>query len=476
MTESRDDIPRIEELQPVPLPDLIAGLSRALDLTEGEPLGHAVRTCWIGMRVGQRLGLPETVLHDLYYALLLKDAGCSANAAQVSSWFGTDDLRAKPAMKTIKWTAMTEAARFALQQAAPGQPLLTRVRHVMALARRGFRGARELVELRCTRGAQVVRELGWTGIVPEAVLHLDEHWDGSGFPRGARGEEIPLLARILLLAQTVAIFARRYGLEAARDVVRDRRGSWFDPAVADAYLAVAADPRYAGDIGSLGESAEMADWVLPSVVRAGQGTPAADLSKIARVFGQIVDAKSPWTARHSARTARYAGLLADRLGYPAGAVQFVRVAAFFHDLGKLGVSNVLLDKPGRLAASERAQVERHAALTATVLEPLVALKPLAEIAAAHHERLDGSGYHRHLVGRDVPAAAQIVAVADVFDALRADRPYRPALSIEQALDMLADEVAAGRLAAPVVEALRSLSFDDEPRDDRSDWQGNFSAG
>ena len=201
-----------------------------------------------------------------------------------------------------------------------------------------------MIETRCDRGARVVAMLG-TAAAAAAVRSLDEHWDGNGRPEGLGGEEIPLFARIASLAQTAEIFYLTDGWEAAADVVRKRRGRWFDPRVADAYLSIAADdplwPR-------------MRDGAVIEALLADDpdGTPAmADgdrLDRIAEAFGDVIDAKSPYTARHSARVARFAVAIGAHLGLEPEALRTLRRAALLHDVGKLGLSNSILDKPGRL--------------------------------------------------------------------------------------------------------------------------------
>lgn len=434
--------------------ELMAGLSRALDLTEGEPMGHSIRACWIGMRIGRGLGLESGAIEDLFYGLLLKDAGCSANAHQVSSWFGTDDQDAKADLKQVNWSRMADAVRYAVRNTAPHAPWPRRVAQLMTLARRGVSLARDMVEIRCTRGAEIVKALGWSGAVPEAVLNLDEHWDGSGYPRGAKGEEIPLLARVLLFSQTVEIFWRKQGAEAARAMASNRRGTWFDPALVDVFLAQSRDPQYFSELAGVGDP-ESIHSLFPDTQKRLKDV--ATVMNTAEIFGQIVDAKSPWTRLHSHRTAAYAKHIAVALGLPTDSVQEVQLAAFFHDLGKLGVSNVILDKPGQLTAAERQSMEQHPRLTYEILAPLAPLAPITYAASCHHERLDGSGYYRQLSGGAVPVSSQIVAVADVFDALTADRPYRSGLSPEDAFKIIGAQ-AGHQLSQEAYEALRSLDL------------------
>jgi HD-GYP domain-containing protein (c-di-GMP phosphodiesterase class II) len=429
---------------------LIGALSRALDVTEGQPLGHSVRSCWLGMRLAQAAGWPEREDDRAFYAVLLKDAGCSANAAHVSALFGTDDIAAKGDLKWRNWTRYRDAARYAWSQVLPGAPLAARLRRLAQVAVRGPRAQRDMVSVRCHRGAEVLRQLGWADVAPEVVFHLDEHWDGGGLPDGLRHDAIPRGSRLALLAQQVEIFHARFGPEAALDMVRRLRGRWFDPELCDVMLRLGQDPalwqglRAAADPSAL-ESLDPKPMTL-------QLDGSRQLDVVARTFAEVVDHKSAWTARHSVRTAAYAAAVARFMGYGADRVRRVEMAAFYHDLGKLGVSNLVLDKPGPLDATERRAIERHVALTRLILEPVRPLADVAAAAAAHHERLDGSGYDQGLRGEAIPPDALIVAVSDVFDALTAARPYRGPLDPEQALAVLRRE-AGGRLPASVVEAV-----------------------
>ncbi|MHB1611883.1 MAG: HD-GYP domain-containing protein, partial [Sulfobacillus sp.] len=336
----------------IPLAGLLASLSRALDLTEGEVLGHSIRSCWIGMTLGRALNLPADQQAELYYALLLKDAGCSANAHETSSWFGTDDRAAKHALKTVDWSRKTQAVRYALSQAKRGGNPWERLQQIVQLGKRGPEEvSRELVTMRCTRGADVVRRLGWVTLAPEAVLNLDEHWDGSGQPQGLAGPQIPLLGRILALAQTAEIFWNQYGPVGAQEVVRKRSGTWFDPELASTFLTLSAGAEYWQDLKNLdGPQAIAALDPAPKNIPLSSLDPLLD---IARTFGEVVDAKSPWTATHSVRTAQVAQILAKTLGWSVRQQQETLLAGFFHDLGKLGVSNQILDKAGPLTPAER---------------------------------------------------------------------------------------------------------------------------
>ena len=191
----------------VPASDVISALSYALDLTEGQPLGHSVQSCMIGMRLARQIGLPVQAQADLYYALLLKDAGCSSNASKLFHIIHSDEIRAKGDLKDKDWTKVGwESLHYAIDHVATGAPFLERVRTLIRVAAKQQTESCELVKIRCERGASIARRMGFPEPVASAIQSLDEHWNGGGYPDGLRGEKIPLFSRIMNLAQTLAVF------------------------------------------------------------------------------------------------------------------------------------------------------------------------------------------------------------------------------------------------------------------------------
>src|SRR5262249_7528417 len=223
------------------LSSVLSGLSYALDLTEGHPRGHAAGSCLIGMRVAQALGLSEGDRAHLFYALLLKDAGCSSNSARVFQLFGGDDQAAKRGVWLRDWRKLREQLAYVLDYAEPNGRLLERVRRIAVLAAKGPANRRVLFEIRCDRGAEIARTLGFSSETAQAIRSMDEHWDGGGYPDGLRRDAIPPLARIVGFAQVAEIFANEHGPARATTVARQPRGSWFDPEVVDAFLGIAGD-------------------------------------------------------------------------------------------------------------------------------------------------------------------------------------------------------------------------------------------
>jgi HD-GYP domain-containing protein (c-di-GMP phosphodiesterase class II) len=415
------------------LSEVVAALSHALDITEGQPIGHAERCCRIGMRIGEAIGLPAQSRSALFYALLLKDAGCSSTASRVAALFENDDQRVKVDLKTTDLQRPLEAIRYAARNAAPERNLLMRARRFALVALKGSR--REITQLRCERGADIARQIGLSEETAQAILHLDEHWDGAGDPGRIHGEDIPVLGRILCLSQSAEIAWQRGGPDAVVEVARQRRGTWFDPRLVDVLVALRADSAFWArvrltDVSDLEpeDRAEVAD--------------DARLDHIAEAFASVIDAKSPFTSAHSQGVADIAGQVARQLDLPAAELRDLRRAGLLHDIGKLGVSSRILDKAGPLTDAEWAAMRRHPEMTQRILEHVSAFGPLAETAAAHHERLDGRGYHRGVHADQLPLTARILAVADVAEALSADRPYRSAMAPDEVLALMREEVGS----------------------------------
>jgi HD-GYP domain-containing protein (c-di-GMP phosphodiesterase class II) len=429
------------------LSEVIGALSYALDLTEGEPPGHAVRSCLIGMRLAKELRLDAQARSDLFYALLLKDAGCTANSARMAALFGADDHEAKRSAKRIDWSRRFPAFLWSVRTVAPQESTKVRLDRLLAIKDEG-EVTRSLMQARCDRGAEIARRLGLSEATAEAIRTLDEHWDGHGQPRWLVGEQIPLFGRILCLAQTVEIFYTAGGVGDAYAVATRRSGRWFDPDLVEALHAFRDDHEFWASL----QEPDLTRWEPEDQVL----TVDADREiQIATAFAGIVDAKSPWTYFHSDRTSLIATNVGAALGLDADDLADLRRVGLLHDIGKLAVSNRILDKPGPLTDAEYERVKEHPLFTQWVLERVPCFEALAPLASAHHERLDGSGYPRGLTAYELTLPMRVLAIADVYEALTAERPYRPALAEDEALEIIGADVPS-RLDADAYGALQTV--------------------
>ena len=420
----------------MPLAEILAALSYALDITEGQPEGHCIRACWIGVHIGREIGLDDDALWELYYTLLLKDLGCSSNAARICELYLTDDRSFKRDFKTVD-SGVANALEFVFGHTGLKSDLAGRFRAIANIFKNGDAIVQEMIETRCQRGADIARQLRFPETVAQGIHCLDEHWNGAGRPDKLVGEDIPLYSRIALLGQVIDVFHQTSGREAAIKEAKKRSGRWFDPVLVAAFQKVSShDPFWEGL-----EADDLESRIFE--LEPAQRAVIVDddfLDDIAAAFGQVVDAKSPYTSGHSTRVALYADLLGQELGVSDDRRRWLKRAALLHDVGKLGVSNSILDKPGKLDEDEWQDMRSHAVHSENILSRISAFGELARSAAAHHERLDGKGYPRGVSADDIELETRIITIADFFDALTADRPYRAAMPLEKALAIIESEV------------------------------------
>ena len=445
----------------VSLSEVLSALSYALDLTEGATPGHTMRTCLIGMRIAQEAGIGATERSALYYALLLKDAGCSSNAGRMAAMFGSDDQFVKARMKLVDWHQRLRLALSTAMMVGRGKSLATRMQHFIAIARTED-ATKDLIRIRCDRGASIAQQLGFPTETADAIRSLDEHWCGLGYARGLAGDDIPLLARIANLAQTVEAFHHRAGPRAALRVARQRSGSWFDPALVAIVQGWARDAAWWAllrrDVTDAVVAAEPSDRHMEV---DGDG-----LDGVCRAFADIIDAKSPFTYNHSTRVADVARDLAAHCGLDALEQRRIYRAGLLHDIGKLGVSNAILDKNGPMTAAERTTMELHPRHTLEILQRVGAFDSFARTASLHHEKLDGSGYPFGVSGDALDLPSRILVVSDIYDALTSDRPYRAGMSHGKATELMARERGT-RLCARALDALASVKGEANPSPRRS---------
>src|SRR6478735_402810 len=448
--------------RPVPalgmkLSELMGALSHALDLTEGQPRGHCIRVCWIGTHIGRKIGLGVPALRELYYTLLLKDLGCSSNAARICELYLTDDLKFKRDFKRIDGS-LPQALRFVLGHTGLKAGLAERFRAIVNIFQNGGEIARELIETRCHRGADIARKMRFAEPVADGIKNLDEHWDGGGKPLGLQGATIPIYSRIALMAQVIDVFHVANGPEAALREARNRSGTWFDPELVAAFERIAARPAF-WDMLHSDDEHEAA--LLQPPEQSSVPIDEDYLDDIAAAFAQVVDSKSPYTSGHSERVTLFTDMIAEQLEFSAEQRRWLKRAALLHDIGKLGVSNAILDKPGKLDDAEWEIMRMHSAHSEAILSRIGAFRELAPIAGAHHERLDGKGYPRGLSGDQIGLETRMITTADIFDALTAERPYRAAMPITRALAIMSEMVGTQIDANCFAALTRALGRIDE---------------
>jgi HD-GYP domain-containing protein (c-di-GMP phosphodiesterase class II) len=439
----------------VPVAELLAAYSLATDLGLGQPMEHLLRAWRIADRLGEHVGLPDDDRAALFYVAVLSWVGCVADTPEVASWFG-DDIAFRSDSFAVDFAGLPAFA-FMLSHAGVGRPALHRLGVAGALVATRAKGIERGLVSHCLSTSVLADRLGLGPATGNAVRQFFARWDGTGVPAGVAGEDIALSVRLFHLADVVEVFHRTGGVEAAVEVTRARRGTQFDPALVDAFCAVAHEV--------LDGPADGPDFheLIAAHPHLQERRTGRALDDALEAVADFTDLRSPSRAGHSRAVAALAGRAADAAGLAAGEVDAVRRAGLLHDIGLHGVPATILDKPGPLTATESERMRAHAYYTERVLARSPALARLGSIAALTHERCDGSGYHRGLSGAAIPATARVLAAACAYRAMTEPRPYRPALSAAQATAILRAEVRAGRLAGDAVDAVLTAAGRARPR-------------
>lgn len=419
-------------LEQLRLAALMASISLATDLGMGQPLEQALRTCLLATGLGERLGLHGEELSDVYYVALLRFLGCTADAHETAALTG-DDIAFRAAVAPVFGAGMPEFMRGVAGSIGAGDSAPRRAARVAVFMTRGAAAMKQGVASHCEVGEGLARRIGLPEGVRHGLSHAFERWDGGGFPGGVKGEAIALPARVVVVARDAEVLDRALGPEAAVDAIRRRStAGTYDPSVAAAFS------RHGGEVLDRLQGQSVWDAVLAAEPEPHPWVPASRLDGVLEAFADFIDLKSVFTAGHSRGVAQ---LVEGDL---------LRRAALVHDLGRASVPTSIWDKPGPLSIGERERVRLHAYYSERILRHSRVLEPLAELAGMHHERLDGSGYHRGCRAPEIPAAARRLAAADAYQAMTQPRPQRPALAPDAAAAELEKEAAAGRLDAEAV--------------------------
>ena len=446
----------------VRLAELLAALSVATDLGMGQEPEKAVRACLVATHLARAMDLPERDVQDVYYCTLMQHLGCTAPAHETTDLFG-DDLSVLPrAERTDDASAREVLALMALVGRGTG---VRRVRHVARMVATGRQRNSQILRAVCEVGARLAERLGLSQGVRQGLFHGVETWDGRHGAHGLAGDDIALPARFSVVATQAVIFDRLGGPAAAVEMVRRRAGAWFDPAVAATFARVG--PEILRSLAAADVWVEVTA-MEPAPVRR---LPAARLDEVAATFGDMVDLKTPFTLGHSSGVADLATRAATEIALADDAVTRLRRAALLHDLGRVAVPNAVWERPGPLTTGQWEQVRLHAYHSERILARCPVLAPLADIAGRHHERHDGSGYHRGAGGTELAVETRLLALADAFQAMTQERPHRPALTPEQAARQIEASAAAGRFDP---ECARAVVVAADERPSRTQWPAGLS--
>ena len=420
--------------------ELVATLSLATDLAMGQPMGFGLRSCLASVALADRLGLAAADRLQTYYQALLRYAGCTGQTDMLVALFG-DEIALRQ-----------DFARLDAAQA--GQLLPVVFRHLVAagegrnpLAFLGgliqgmveSRGTSALVfEAHCEVAGRLAQRLGLPAAVAGNLGQLYERWDGKGQPNGLSGEAVAPAVRVVSLVQDALVLLGVLPREQALATLLSRRGGAYDPQIVDALLA---DPDL---LAPVVEDDALFGAVLAAAPEPDPPLSAAGIDAAAEVIADFIDLKSPVIAGHSRAVAALAAAAAENAGLPAGDVADLRRAGLLHDLGYMAI-------PARLRLASASSGDKseqgrlHPYYGERLLARSVALSPIGAIIAEHHERLDGSGFHRGIKGTQISLSGRILAAAESYQSLIENRPFRVTQTPAQAAGTLNKAAREGSL-------------------------------
>ena len=452
----------------VRLGELIAALSLAFDLGNNFPPEKALRNALLAVELGREIGLEGQPLSDIFYVAQLRYLGCTAFSHELAAFLGIDELAARSLYAPIASSAAVEAIETTVTKLGKGAGPLRRARAVFKMAMAGKTTLARGWVADCEAAGRLASQLGMSKAVCLAIPDVYSAWDGKGLiGRWVQGEGIALPARIAFLVHEAEIHHRLGGRNAAIEMVRERSGSDFDPSLASAFLRIAPQAL------ALIEQESVWEPALEAEPQPRPWIPESRLDMVAQAFGNFVDLKSPYMLGHSAGVSDMAAAAGAAAGLSSEEIVSLRRAGWLHDLGRVSVPNTIWDKRGKLSVSEWERVRLHPYYGERILAQSPMLRSLSIVVGMHHERLNGTGYHRAASGSLIPTAARLLAVADVYQAMVEERPHRSALSPTVAAQELTISARAGQLDREAVNAMLSV-VGQRPRGRRLAWPADLS--
>jgi HD-GYP domain-containing protein (c-di-GMP phosphodiesterase class II) len=410
---------------PLRLAEFVATLALAQDNAFGQPLESQLRSCLLASWLCEEGGLGDDVRETAYWVALLRYVGCTGHAHEVATLFG-DDIAIRAQTLVHDAGNPAEVMHDVVEYATAGRSEPERDEIIKMLQETAHEWAVHNFKSGCEVADMLVRRLDLDPSVREALAFTFERWNGKGFPTHTGGEAIPLAMRVVHLSHDMEAIGRLFSPDRALEAVRARRGATYDPAVADLFLEHGATW-----LDRLRET-EPWDAVLALEPEPRRVLDGEALDDVLAVAADFIDLKSPYMGGHSRRCAQLATDAARVLGLPEEVTTKVRRAALVHDFGITAVSNSIWDKPGALTRTEFDRVELHPLLTEQMLRRSPALVVVNPIASAHHEKCDGSGYHKRVRAETGDAAACVLAATEIYVGLTTERADRPPFAADAA--------------------------------------------
>ncbi|TKW80076.1 MAG: HD domain-containing protein, partial [Bradyrhizobium icense] len=429
--------------------EIVVALSRATELAMGQPADFALRSCVLAVDLARALGLAEEDVREVFYLALMRYIGCNAETHVLTALFG-DEIAFRQDIAPIDLAQPNQLLPILLRhiaEAHAGEPPLRRWLNVLGTLARSKAVSGDVLSGHCEVAERFGTRLGFAPHVVRNLGQLYARWDGEGIPAGLKGEAITPAVRVVTLAQDAITLDDAHGLSRCVELLKRRRGKIYDPRMVDCFAASAEK--------FMAALATRSSWQAVLDIEPephGRLEPSA-IDEMFLALADFIDIKSPFTSGHSRAVAELAAGAAREFGLPESDVATLHRAGLVHDLGQVGVSTAILVKPGPLSESEWEKVRLHPYHAERILGGPVLFAELSPLAGSHHERLDGSGYHRGARGDVLSPLAKILAVAEAYQSMIEPRPHRAALSPQAAANALQQSVRAGAIDAETARAV-----------------------
>ena len=448
------------------LAELLAALSLATDLAHQVPAESALKDALLSVAFARHLGLQGSDLSDVYYLALLYHLGCTVVAEEHGRVAGGDDGSLRRALSEPDYTDRMQVLRLVVTEVGNALPALDRVKAVATFMTTGRAYMLSAHNAICEASGRMADRLGAGPRVSKALLEVFARWDGKVFPLPP-AEGVSLIARITHLVHVAQVHAIAGGPTAAARVVRKRRGGEFDPKLADVFSPICSELFRQLPDGSVWEQA------LEAEPQPHRLVPQSHLEEVTLTIADFTDIKSPLTLGHSRRVGKLAEAAGASLGLDTKDLEPLRHSGYVHDLGNVSVPQRVWMKDGPLNRPEQEAVRLHPYHTERILSASRSLRPHGALAGAHHERQDGSGYHRGVGAASLPLAARILAAAEVYQALLEERSWRPGFEEAAAAGMLVEQANSGKLDRGAVDAILEAAGQ-QPARRRLAWPGGLT--
>jgi HD-GYP domain-containing protein (c-di-GMP phosphodiesterase class II)/DNA-binding CsgD family transcriptional regulator len=426
--------------------EIAGSLCLATDLGMGFPFEHGLTATLTTMRLCDTLGVSSDIASQAYYVALLEYVGCNVDAEISVDLFrgsltesGAHRIFGSPLEGVI-------GAIAALPSPTAGLP--TRVAQVAGGLPRVARFRKPHFTAMCEVAEMLAEQLGLPSSISSLFRYLTERWDGWSHLRRAKGDDVPLPIRISHVGRD-ATYQRLIGDDDhVVATMRSRAGHAFDPDVAEALVANADEI-----LGPVDAPDSLWEAVLAAEPSPWLEIEGGALDRALAAMGAFADLASPYLSGHSVGVGTLAESAAQLAGFDPHDVDTVRRAGYVLDIGRVSVHPRVWTKTGPLTADEWEQVRLHPYYTERVLARSSYLSSLARIASTHHERIDGSGYHRQLTAGSMTHADRLLAAADTFRSMLEARAHRRALTAEEAASVLVEQAERGTMDGSMVSAV-----------------------